>query len=214
LSDDIYENILVRVVDPKIVAAWTECEKNKGGFIINGKLNGTDLVLEFRFIPIQGVGETKLSEDPVIAGAKCEHSVKKGTVVNNGTKLEKCTRLGTAAVTVVANSNVGGAEFFIPAVVQHPDISNALLGNYQVRLGAGGGCGGGAPNSFPEKLASIGVKNGALSATNECGDESAVHLVDDQHGYWWGVPITIKTSGATLITEDRLNGNSWVKVQR
>jgi hypothetical protein len=224
LSDATYENILQKVVAPEIVAAWTDCRtKGGGGFFINGDLNGDTLVLEFRFRPMGAVSRTTLTEDPRITGASCPRpQVKARTVLTNARKYQTCQRSGPGAVTVIANSTIDGARFFIPAVAppapppSPPDVPQVFVGNYQVRLGPGGGCNGGAPNSFPQTLAKITIDNaGAVFATNECNQTSRLSVVDNGHGYWWGQPISFDLrDGGVTISEDRRNGNSWQKVQR
>jgi hypothetical protein len=221
LSDATYENILQKVVAPEIVAAWADCRTKAGGFFINGDLNGDTLVLEFRFRPYGAISRTRLTESPRIIGASCPNPVvKAGTVITNAKKYETCQRSGTGAVTVIANSTIDGARFFIPAVAPAapppPDFPQVLVGNYQVRLGPGGGCNGGAPNSFPPTLATITIDNaGAVFATNECGQTSRLSVADNGHGFWWGEPISFDLrNGGVLISEERQNGNSWQKVQR
>lgn len=221
-SDATYENILQKVVAPEIVAAWTDCRK--GGFFINGDLNGDTLALEFRFRPMGPISRTTLIEDPRITGASCPRpGVKARTVLTNAPKYQSCQRSGTGPVTVIANSTMGGARFFIPAVPPPappapppPEVPQVLVGNYQVRLGPGGGCNGGPANSFPRNLAKITIDNaGAVFATNECNDTSRLSVVDNGHGYWWGQPISFDLSnGGVTISEDRPKGNSWQKVQR
>jgi hypothetical protein len=222
LSDATYENILQKVVAPEIVAAWTDCRtKAGGGLFINGDLNGDTLVLEFRFRPMGVISRTTLTEDPRITGASCPRPIVKArTVLNNAPKYEQCQRSGTGAVTVIANSTNDGARFFIPAVAPPPppppDVPQVLEGSYQVRLGPGGGCNGGPPNSFPQTLAKITIDNvGAVWATNECAQTSRLSVVDNGHGYWWGQPISFDLrNGGVTISEDRRGGNSWQKVQR
>lgn len=224
LSDATYENILQKVVAPEIVAAWADCRTKAGGFFINGDLNGDTLVLEFRFRPYGAISQTKLTEDPRIIGANCPRPVVKvGTVLTNAKKYQNCQRSGTGPVTVIANSTIDGARFFIPAVAPPappapppPDVPQVLVGNYQVRLGPGGGCGGGGPNTFPQTLAKITIDNtAAVLATNECNQTSRLSVVDSGHGYWWGQPISFDLrNGGVTISEDRRNGNSWQKVQR
>jgi hypothetical protein len=179
------------------------------------------LVLEFRFRPYGAISRTRLTESPRIIGASCPNPVvKAGTVITNAKKYETCQRSGTGAVTVIANSTIDGARFFIPAVAPAapppPDFPQVLVGNYQVRLGPGGGCNGGAPNSFPPTLATITIDNaGAVFATNECGQTSRLSVADNGHGFWWGEPISFDLrNGGVLISEERQNGNSWQKVQR
>ena len=50
-----------------------------------------------------------------------------------------------------------------------------LVGDYQVVLGKGGGCNGGAGNSRPSQLARIEFRD-KLIATNECGMTSEVRI--------------------------------------
>lgn len=223
LSDATYENILQKVVAPEIVSAWTDCRTKSGGFFINGELNGDTLVLEFRFRPFGAVTETRVTGDPVVIGAVCASpAVKDRTIITNAKKYQTCQRSGTGAVSVVANSTIDGARFFIPAVAPAPppptppDIPKVFVGDYQVRLGPGGGCNGGAPNSFPTNLAKITMDGaGAVFATNECGNVSRLSIVDDIHGFWWSQPISFDfRDGGVTISEDRPNGNSWQKVRR
>lgn len=223
LSEATYENILQKVVAPEIVAAWSDCRSKAGGFFLNGDLNGDTLVLEFRFRPYGAISQTTVRGNPRIIGATCASPVvRDGTILTNAKTYQDCRRSGTEAVTVIANSSVDGARFFIPAVVPvpppppPPDIHQVLLGNYQVRLGPGGGCNGGPANSFPANLAKVTKDtSGALVATNECGDASRLSVVDDGHGFWWRQPISFDLrNGGVTISEDRQNGNSWQKVQR
>jgi hypothetical protein len=219
MSDAIYENILQKVVAPEIVTAWTDCHTKAGGFFINGDLNGNTLVLEFRFRPYGAISRTRLTADPQIIGASCSRPVvKAGTVLTNAKTYQTCQRSGTEAVTVIANSTIDGARFFIPAAAPPapppPNFPEVLVGNYQVRIGAGGGCGGKA--QFPLTLAKITIDSaGAVFATNECNDTKRLSIVDNGHGYWWGQPVSFDLSnGGVTISEDRRDGNSWQKVQR
>ena len=97
-----------------------------------------------------------------------------------------------------------------------PDIKTALVGKYQVVLGPGGGCGGGAPNSRPKQPAFIDNNNGSLIATNECGNTSPVEVVDGRHGVWWNqiIDFIVDDRNITItITERRSGGNSWEKIK-
>lgn len=223
IDDATYEDILLKVVAPEIVAAWSDCHNKAGGFFINGDLNEDVLVLEFRFRPSGAVSQTTLTADPVVYGATCANMVvKKGTVISTGKTYQDCKRHGASAVTVIANSTFDGARFFIPAVVPlpppptPPTFPDALVGNYQVRLGPGGGCGGGAPNSFPMRLARVEkVTGGGVQAVNECGNVSAINIVSNAQGFWWNQPVSFNLDeDSVIISETRPNGNSWQKVQR
>ena len=121
LNDTTYVNVIREVVSPEIVSAWVDCRTKQGGFFINGDLNGNDLVLEFRFRPLGNVTQTKLIGPPDITGANCPHPVVKDhTVINNARKFQKCLRIGTGPITVIANARFDGAKFFVPAVVPAP----------------------------------------------------------------------------------------------
>lgn len=95
-----------------------------------------------------------------------------------------------------------------------PDVKTALVGKYQVVLGPGGGCNGGAPNSRPKLPAFIDNNNGSLTATNECRNTSPVEVIDSRQGVWWNQPIDFIVDGRNItITERRSGGNSWEKIK-
>jgi hypothetical protein len=56
------------------------------------------------------------------------------------------------------------------------DVSRKLIGEYVVHLGQHGGCNGGAPNSVPARLATIGGDGIYLIATNECGTRTSLTI--------------------------------------
>jgi hypothetical protein len=83
------------------------------------------------------------------------------------------------------------------------DIKTVLVGKYQVVLGPGGGCNGGPPNSRPTQPAFIDDDRGAFTATNECGNKSAMDVIDNRHGTWWGQTIDFKVNGRDVVITER-----------
>lgn len=123
-SEGTYSNVLKQMVSPEIVSAWSQCKANLGGFFINGSLNGNVLVLEFRFRQFGAVSSTTVTGNPEITGAVCPTpAVMSGTVVTGAKIFQTCYRQSDGPVTVVANSSIDGAKFFIPAVVKYVPVS-------------------------------------------------------------------------------------------
>ena len=117
LSDGTYTAVLQELVDPNIVAAWSSCKQKKGGFVIDGELNGNVLVLTFRFLAVGSVSSTKVIGTPTVIGASCPKvTVSDGTQINTGGLMQQCFREGSGAISVIANSDFQPARFFVPAV--------------------------------------------------------------------------------------------------
>jgi len=107
-----------------------------------------------------------------------------------------------------------------PGIPVPPDISNKLVGKYQVHLGPNGGCKGktekGAPNTYPSTLAEIKLDGSDLTAVNECGEQSkGVRIsADGKKLFWWNESAELVFTGTDEVSIDGESGNSWQKVSR
>jgi hypothetical protein len=145
------------------------------------------------------------------------------TPPEDNSRLGRATRLilGITALCGALTELVHAIEPSFPSIISfvsntffRHNISNLLIGQYQVHLGPNGGCNGGKPNTNPATPARIDDNEG-LTATNECGQTSSIRIVDDTHGYWWQQPITFHiANGAVTITEDAKGGNYWDKFKQ
>jgi hypothetical protein len=211
LGDKEFESVMVSAVAPQIVEAWSLCKSKQGGLFVNGDLNGRDLVLEFRFRPYGSVYQTKVEGNPVISGATCPNPiVNNGTIIDNGSKFEKCERLSAGAVTVIVNSKVEGAKFFIPPAPTAEEIATKLVGEYDVWLGKNGGCGGAKPDTHPSNRGHIIYQGTALMAINECGETSYITIIDPSNMYWWGGHVSITMGQQGVVLKDAAD-NTWQK---
>lgn len=114
LSDAKYESLMQAIADPTIVNAWTQCKSNSGGVLLNGKLNGSTLILSMRFRNIGSVSETKLTGDAMFDGAICPKLWVDGLRLDGSEKYMQCKRIGTDPITVTVNTSFNGAMFYIP----------------------------------------------------------------------------------------------------
>jgi hypothetical protein len=119
-SDSDFVTAMKSVADEGIVNAWSECRKSTFGLIIEGDLNGKELVLTYRFRAAGNVNQAKLTAPPKIKGAKCKDQLTAGQIIGTGTYLQSCERIGVQEVSVIVNSNRGGAKFFVPKVLPKP----------------------------------------------------------------------------------------------
>lgn len=118
MSNDNYERVLQAVVDPAIVQAWSSCKEKEraGGLLLDGKLNGSVLILSLRFRNVGNVSETTLKGKPRISGATCDDmDWGPGTKIDGSQSFTQCRRFGEEPVTVTVNSTFDGAMFYIPA---------------------------------------------------------------------------------------------------
>ncbi len=118
MSNDNYERVLQAVVDPAIVQAWSSCKEKEraGGLLLDGKLNGSVLILSLRFRNVGNVSETTLKGKPQISGATCDGmDWGPGTKIDGSQSLTQCRRFGEEPVTITINSTFDGAMFYIPA---------------------------------------------------------------------------------------------------
>jgi len=115
MSDDQFVRAMQSVVDQHIVDVWLACKQAGYGITIEGRLNGDFFRLKYIFRAAGSVAQATV-EDPHIEGATCDDSVKKGTVINTGGRIQNCKRTGDGPVSVTVNSNFQSAEFYIPAV--------------------------------------------------------------------------------------------------
>ncbi|MCE4543265.1 MULTISPECIES: hypothetical protein [unclassified Caballeronia] len=95
MSDSNYINLLQLVADPNIVDAWSVCKQKDGGFYIDGKLNGSTLILSLRFRNVGNVASTILTSDLVVTGASCEPMLwHKGDIIDGSKQFQQCKRFG------------------------------------------------------------------------------------------------------------------------
>jgi hypothetical protein len=93
-----------------------------------------------------------------------------------------------------------------------------LTGTYQVILGPQGGCGSGAPHSYPSQAAKITNDGTNLTAVNECAQQTQVRVGANQREiFFYGEHATLDFSSADgsgvglIITDD--HQNSWQKLR-
>ncbi|TLU70658.1 hypothetical protein [Lichenicoccus roseus] len=126
LSDQNYLSLLSLTVDPEIVKAWSACQQ-QGGLYIDGILNGSQLIVEFRFRPMGILSQSRFVDNPTITGADCSQFPKTGDTINNVSHQYLCYRHGTDAVTILANDDSSGAaQFLIPAVISAPPLAPVI----------------------------------------------------------------------------------------
>jgi hypothetical protein len=118
LSDDKYLKAMQSVADKNIVDAWSTCKSTTFGVMINGELNGNDLLITYIFRSAGAVNQAIVDGNPSISGAKCDNAVRDQTVINTGGRIQTCTRTGDGPVSIAINTNFQPARFFIPAVVK------------------------------------------------------------------------------------------------
>ena len=118
MSDDKYVKAMQSVADKNIVDAWSACKTNAFGVIINGELNGNDLLITYIFRSAGSVNQAVVEGNPTISGATCNNTVQDGTVINTGGRIQTCTRIGDGPVSIAINTNFQPARFFIPAVLK------------------------------------------------------------------------------------------------
>lgn len=118
LSDEKNLKAMQSIADKNIVDAWSSCKSTNYGVMINGELNGKNLILTYTFRSAGSIAQASVEGDPYIGGAKCDTMVKRGTVINTGGRAQVCIRNGDEPVSVVINTNFQPARFFIPAVAK------------------------------------------------------------------------------------------------
>ena len=124
LSDAGFYDLMSYTVDPEIVRAWRDCSTNAYGPMILGELNGSDLMITYRFRPAGAIASTKVTAAPKVRGANCDDSLlKAGVTLNSGGVIDSCTRDGDKPVSIVLNTEFGPAKFFIPPVPEKPKLS-------------------------------------------------------------------------------------------
>ncbi len=118
MSNENYERVLQAVADPAIVQAWSSCKEKErsGGLLLDGKLNGSVLILSLRFRNVGNVSETTLKGKPQVSGAACDGmDWGPGTKIDGSQSFTQCRRFGEEPVTITINSTFDGAMFYIPA---------------------------------------------------------------------------------------------------
>ncbi len=118
MSDAQLLKAMQSVADPNIVDAWSACKRSAYGVMINGELNGNDLVITYVFRAAGSIAQAKVDGAPYITGAKCNDAVRNGTIINTGGRIQSCTRDGDGPVSIAINTDFQSARFFIPAVVK------------------------------------------------------------------------------------------------
>ena len=93
-----------------------------------------------------------------------------------------------------------------------PNFDSSLVGEYQVVLGAQGGCNDAPAHSTPVKHASITTDGKTLTAINECGSQSKIGISSDAI-FLGGDRAWLWKSGRNVTIIDE-HGNSWVKLTR
>ena len=116
LSDAGYQKLLQMTVSSEITEAWSKCRATLNGPIILGSINGSTLILEYRFRAAGNVGFTTVTSDPKVIGAACDDAVKKGIQLHAGGVSATCERQGRGPITAVLNTEFGTAKFFVPAI--------------------------------------------------------------------------------------------------
>lgn len=116
LSDQKFLRAMQSVADKNIVDAWSTCVSSQYGVMIIGELNGDDLLVTYRFRSAGAVSSTVVDGDPYISGAECNDSVKAGTVIDTGGRIQVCTRTGKGPISIAINTSFQPARFFVPAI--------------------------------------------------------------------------------------------------
>lgn len=133
MSDGNFVEAMKSVADDHIVDAWLACKRLDYGVLIKGELNGDDLLLTYVFRAAGAISQAKVEGDPYISGAKCNDTVKDGTVINTGGRIQVCKRTGDGPVSVAINTNFQPARFFIPQVpkpVKRPEPAPVPAGPF------------------------------------------------------------------------------------
>ncbi len=143
LSDDGFEQLIRATVAPEIVAAWSACRRSPGPYIL-GSVNGSTLVVEYKFRPAGNVTTTSVTQAPEITGATCRKPLDVGTELGPGGVYATCARDGNEPITIVLNTTYGGAKFFAPSIsekmAQRPESTSKPKGSNRVaRLVTGPG---------------------------------------------------------------------------
>lgn len=122
MSDNNFVKAMQSVADKNIVDAWSSCKSSTYGLVILGELNGSDILVTYRFRSAGSVSQTVVSGTPYISGAKCDDAVKNGTIINTGGRIQSCSRTGDGPVSIAVNTDFQPARFFIPAVVKQQPV--------------------------------------------------------------------------------------------
>lgn len=118
MSDANYVKAMQAVADSKIVEAWSQCRSSAYGVMINGELNGEDIIITYIFRSAGSINKATVDGEPYISGAKCNTAVKDGTVINTGGRVQICKRTTDSPVSIAINTDFQPARFFIPAVIK------------------------------------------------------------------------------------------------
>jgi len=179
MDENLFSAVMATVVAPEIVQAWSACVLHASGLFLNGDLNGSDLVLEFHLRPLGDITKTRIDGNLQFSGVRCPNPIiVDGYILGAATRLVKCKRIGREAVTVIVNSKpAGGAKFFIPqgppnAIEIRTEMSQKLVGVYNVSIGKNRGCEGSEPFTNitdPQHQARIWFQPIAWRQKNECG---------------------------------------------
>jgi hypothetical protein len=211
----------VKTASKAIVDAWQNCMNRFGSFasaLFRDDMHQFTVMLRTRGTKTNSETVALRSLQPFNCTIP-KDELERGFSYNNGASVS-CSRADIRqAITIDIKYGTGypGEPLYIPAVADPPpapaDPRQIVVGYYQVQLGPRGGCNGGRPNSAPSNPARIyAASDGRLLATNECGNPTAVNIVDNQNMYFFNEHARLDINGSS-VTIQADDGNSWLKIR-
>lgn len=214
--------LAIKKAAPSIVQAWKECILNVYGAHASVKHtpdpNQFGILLQVRDNALSRTS-ARVRSRQYYQCTEERSSLERGVVFRNS-YATTCTRANPSEqinIDVNFGDGWGATTLNLPGQrkpMSADELKAKLVGNYQVVLGAEGGCRAGPPNSRPSTPARIEkVADGGFRSINECGDVSPLNVVSGEEVtmYRWSVRVVTVGESITL-TEIRPNPNSWVKL--